>query len=187
MLVWFDPFRSGGQHVSVGALCFIITIEEMARCILWRLQKSYAISRLSRAARDLVARLDATDATRLSITHGMGQAIIHAFVVSMSWIPYIFGDGTLYNTNYTCMSLFTLGALSMVPMSAILISLTVIIFRLYDHGKQINGCLVGILYFLASGMTLFNTMAPTWGCVVSLPLLYGLIHHSVLGLFSPTS
>ena len=116
-----------------------------------------------------------------------GWAIIHAFVLSMSWIPYISGGGTLYNSNYTCMSLFTVGALSTVPMSAILISLTVIIFRLYDHGKQINGCLVGILYFLASGIALFNNMSLTWGCVVSLRLLYGLIHPSVLSLFSPTS
>lgn len=180
ILVWFEPspsllteehtalFHSEGSPLmhSMRILVVAMVFQEIGRYGSWVVHDAVVNVLGRRQGSPLVAK----DVLLLAITQGLSHAIVHATVFSGSWIPLLMGGGTLYNQTCPQMSVFTVGAVSMLAMSSIITLSTMhshaamAMYGAWSKRMSASG-----VHCLAACITLLNLVQG--GCVVSVPLL----------------
>lgn len=182
VLVWFEPspslltdehtalFHSEGSPLmhNIRILVVSMIFQEIGRYGSWLVHGAVVDVLGKRQGSPLVAK----DILLLAITQGLSHAIVHAMVFSGSWIPLLMGGGTLYNQTCPQMSVFTVGAVSMLAISSIITLST-----LHSHaamakyGAWSKRMSASGVHCLAACITLLNLIHG--GCMVTVPLLCG--------------
>lgn len=182
VLVWFEPsprlltdehtalFHSEGSPLmhNIRILVVSMIFQEIGRYGSWVFHGAVVDVLGKRQGSPLVAK----DVLLLAITQGLSHAIVHAMVFSGSWIPLLMGGGTLYNQTCPQMSVFTVGAVSMLAISS-----TITLSTLHSHavmakyGAWSKRMSASGVHCLAACITLLNLIHG--GCVVTVPLLCG--------------
>lgn len=180
VLVWFEPsanllteehtalFHAEGYPLmhNIGIVAVAMVFQEIGRYGSWIVHDAL----VDVLGRRLGSALRARDILLLTVTQGLSHAIVHAMVFSGSWLPLLMQGGTLYNQTCPQMSVFSVGAVSMLAISSIIIVGTVhshaVMARYGAWSKRMSASGV---HWLAACITLLNVCQG--GCVVSVPLL----------------
>lgn len=168
MFVWFEPLEET-VWAYLPLVIFGTVVQEIARWYAWKFHRM-CVRMLQRIAREQRTSLKTSDVMRLSFTHGMGHAMVHASVFSISWLPLSVGTGTYYVTRCSSMSYFLANSLLSLAMSGILISCMVIAFDCWDRRQFRAGFLYSGTVHIGAAMMVLLLNFTSNGCVLSIPL-----------------
>jgi hypothetical protein len=168
VFVWFEPLEE-----TVWAYLPLVmlgtVVQEIARWYNWKFHR-VCVRMLQRIAREQRTFLKTSDVMRLSFTHGMGHAMVHASLFSISWLPLSVGTGTYYVTRCSSMSYFLANSLLSLAMSGILISCMVISFDCWDRRQYRAGVLYSGTVHIGTALMILLLNFRSNGCVISIPI-----------------
>lgn len=93
----------------------------------------------------------------LAFAVGYGQAVAHALVFSVSWLPLTGGKGVLYAGACRSMSHAPAAALTMLGLFFLHAGSTVVAFDGGTHGNLVQAAVPGVVHLLAALLTVLNT------------------------------
>lgn len=168
MFVWFEPL----DETFWAYLPLVVTgtvVQEVARWYAWQFHRM-CVRMLQRVAREQRTTVRTSDVMRLSFTHGMGHAMVHATLFSISWLPLSVGTGTYYITRCSSMSYFLSNSLLSLALSGILISCMVIAFDCWDRRQFKEGFLYCGTVHVGTALMILLLNFKSNGCIISIPI-----------------
>eukprot|EP00890_Picochlorum_soloecismus_P002852 jgi/Picsp_1/3568/NSC_06405-R1_gamma-secretase subunit aph-1b len=168
VFVWFEPL----DETIWAYLPLVVAgsvVQEVARWYAWKFHR-ICVRVLQRVARERRTSVRTSDVMRLSLTHGVGHAMVHATLFSISWLPLRTGTGTYYITRCSSMSYFLANSLLSLALSGILISCTVIAFDCWDRRQFRAGFLYSGTVHVGVALMILLLNFKLNGCMISIPI-----------------
>lgn len=166
----FEPLTAS-VGVYAGVLVGAVTIQEIARYLLWLLNRK-CVDALDAIARANGMRLTILDKLYIALAWGWGHGACQVTFLFLYIISLSTGDGTLYLDTCPSMSMLLSGALSALGIGLTLPALMVIGLDGYHTGNLLNILCAPIVHYIVSLMTLINFQRN--GCLAAVPTLIGI-------------
>ena len=109
----------------------------------------------------------------LAFAIGYGQAVAHALVFSVSWLPLTGGKGVLYAGACRSMSHAPATALTMLGLFFLHAGSTVVAFDGGTHGNLVQAAVPGVVHLLAALLTVLNTWTDSCACLAGTEIAAG--------------
>ncbi|KAG8369981.1 hypothetical protein BUALT_Bualt14G0070100 [Buddleja alternifolia] len=171
--IWraFLPFKTGLLWPYTLVILTSVAFQEALRLFLWRLYKR--MEQILDAFADRVSKphLFITDKMQIALAGGMGHGVAHAVFFCVSLLTPAFGPATYYVEKCPQMPFFLVSAIVALAFVTIHTFSMVIAFSGYSEGNRMDQYFAPAVHFTAGMLTLTNLASR--GCVIGIPLLYG--------------
>lgn len=134
-----------------------VAFEEAVRWWLYRIHRRASHLLEDLATKNPSWRFGPADEVLLAFAIGYGQAVAHALVFSVSWLPLTGGKGVLYAGACRSMSHAPAAALMMLGLFFLHAGSTVVAFDGRTHGNLAQAASPGVVHLLAALLTVLNT------------------------------
>ena len=111
----------------------------------------------------------------LAFAIGYGQAVAHALVFSVSWLPLAAGKGVLYAGACSSMSYALAAALTMLGVFLLHAGSTVVAFDGAAHNRWVQAAVPGIVHLVAALLTVLNVRHNSCAAVGGSELAVGIV------------
>lgn len=170
--VWraFLPIKSASWLYSVLILTSV-AFQEGLRILFWRVYMKLEDVLDAFADRVSKPRLFLTDKMQIALAGGLGHGLAHAVFFCLSLLTPAFGPATFYVEKCSQMPFFLISSIIALAFVTIHTFSMVIAFNGYAEGNRGDQLVVPVVHLVAGMLTLINLASG--GCVVAIPLLYG--------------